>query len=218
MTSPQTTQTGATAPPQLDALGPDTDLVTVTIGANDVGLVELALSCIRVLPPPLGVPGLPVVGTLPVVGASCAEAATTGGVDTYAEKIKAVEPTIGVMLAEIHSRAPKAHVFVVGYGTYLRPGGCWPLWPQDADYLQANVNRLDDAMARQATAHGATFVDVRPASVGHDICAEETARYYEPYLPDASSDGAVLLHPKPLGMSAIAGVVENAARAGRPND
>jgi hypothetical protein len=72
-------------------------------------------------------------------------------------------------------------------------------------------------MARQANAHAATFIDVRPASVGHDMCAEETARYYEPYVPDASSDGAAPLHPKPLGMSAIAGVVENTVRVSWPH-
>ncbi|NNH75777.1 SGNH/GDSL hydrolase family protein [Nocardia uniformis] len=37
MTAPQYGMNGPPNPPQLDALTPDTDLVTITIGANDVG-------------------------------------------------------------------------------------------------------------------------------------------------------------------------------------
>ncbi|GAB2550429.1 SGNH/GDSL hydrolase family protein [Nocardia heshunensis] len=37
MTQPQTGATPGSVPPQFDALTPDTDLVTITIGANDIG-------------------------------------------------------------------------------------------------------------------------------------------------------------------------------------
>lgn len=40
------------APPQLDALSADTDLVTLSIGGNDVGLAEIVTTC--VVPAPLG--------------------------------------------------------------------------------------------------------------------------------------------------------------------
>lgn len=40
------------APPQLDALSADTDLVTLSIGGNDVGLAEIVATC--VVPAPLG--------------------------------------------------------------------------------------------------------------------------------------------------------------------
>ncbi|KAA5836429.1 SGNH/GDSL hydrolase family protein [Saccharopolyspora hirsuta] len=180
-------------PPQYDALSRRTDLVTVTIGGNDVELVQAAVSCLNLLPEP--------------VGESCADRFTAGGRDELAERIDALVPKVDGMLAEIRDRAPNAEVVVVGYGTYLRPGGCYPmqpLWARDADYVQSSVDKLSAVLRERAEANGAEFVDLGPVSEGHDICAAPQDKYFEGIVPTSE---AAPLHPNARGMAAFGRVV-----------
>ncbi|MGB2949744.1 SGNH/GDSL hydrolase family protein [Rhodococcus sp. BGS-1C] len=177
-------------PLQIDALSPETDLVTITIGGNDVQLVSTARNCINFSAEPVGV--------------SCADTLTAGGTDIVAEAIEAAAPRWGEVFAAIGERAPNAEVLVVGYGTYVQPGGCYgtqPVWARDADYLQASVDKMNDALAREAEEHGARFVDVREISIGHDGCAEPAERYLEGVIP---ANPAAPLHPTAAGMAAFA--------------
>jgi lysophospholipase L1-like esterase len=183
--------------PQFNALKPTTDLVSVTIGGNDVGLVTLALTCVNLLPAPLG--------------RSCADAEAAKGNPTAA-RIDAWAPTVGAALDTIHQRSPHAKVLVAGYGTYIRPGGCYPtqpIWARDADFVQSLVNRLNNALRGQATAHGATYVDIAAVSVGHDTCAAPSQRYLEGLIPTSL---AAPLHPNARGMTAFGNAVATAAR------
>ena len=50
MTAPQNVSPGGPNPPQLDSLSTDTQLVTLTIGGNDIGFSDLAQDCVSVLP------------------------------------------------------------------------------------------------------------------------------------------------------------------------
>ncbi|WP_218019809.1 SGNH/GDSL hydrolase family protein [Rhodococcoides yunnanense] len=191
-TDPQITNSG-TVPVQLDALSPDTDLVTVTIGGNDVDLVSTALGCVNFSPEPNGT--------------SCKDRFTAGGRDTVADAIDDAAPSWGRMVDDIADRAPNARIVVVGYGTYVQPGGCpgvQPIWARDADYLQGSVDRMNDALAAQAAEHGGEFVDIRPVSVGHDGCAAPEQRYLEGVVPTGV---AAPLHPTAAGMAAFARVV-----------
>ncbi|MGI5129295.1 SGNH/GDSL hydrolase family protein [Pseudonocardia sp. CA-107938] len=180
-------------PPQFDALTPDTDLVTLSMGANDMELGTAIPTCVNLLPPPAGL--------------SCAQRFTAGGKDELKARATATAPKIAAALAEIQRRSPHATVIVTGYGTYTRPGGCWPsvpLYPADADYVQASFGALSDMLRSQSAAAGVTFVDLRDATVGHDMCAAATTRYYEPLVP---TNGGVIYHPNARGMAAIAGLV-----------
>lgn len=179
--------------PQYDALSRRTDLVTVTIGGNDMHLVRAALTCLNALPEP--------------VGFSCADRYTAGGRDELADRVEQVRPRFGQALEEIRRRAPHAEIVVVGYGTYLRPDGCYPkepVWARDANYLQATVNRLSAMLRQQASAHGARFVDLAPVSVGHDVCAPVDQKYFEGVVPTSV---AAPLHPNAKGMAAFGRVV-----------
>lgn len=190
--TPQQTNSGS-IPIQLDALSQDTDLVTITIGGNDVDLVAAARGCVNFSPEPNG--------------ESCADALTAGGNDSIADAIAAAAPKWGDVLDAIADRAPNAEIVVVGYGTYVQPGGCYgtqPVWARDADYLQASVDRLNDALAAEARSHDAKFVDVRPVSVGHDACATPDQRYLEGVVP---ANPAAPLHPTAAGMEAFAQVI-----------
>lgn len=182
-------------PPQYDALSPSTDLVTVTIGGNDVDLVQAAVSCLNPLPEP--------------IANSCADEFTEDG-DELAERVAALTPEIDAMLDEIASRAPDARIVVVGYGTYIRPGGCYPMQPilaRDADYMQSSVDALSEMLAERADAHGASFVDLRPVSQGHDVCAARDQKYFEGFVPTSL---AAPLHPNARGMEAFGEAVADA--------
>jgi lysophospholipase L1-like esterase len=185
-------------PPQLDALGPDTDLVTVTIGANDFNLFTTALSCTNPLPQP--------------TGTSCRDKFTSGGRNQQRDLIRDWAPTWGAMLDKVRERAPRAEIAVVGYGTYLRPGGCpaqQPIWPQDADYLQSVMADANEAMAAEAARRDIRFIDIRQATSGHDICATPAQAHYAGLVP---AEPAVPLHPTVLGMQAIGAHVADELR------
>ncbi|MGA9870044.1 MAG: SGNH/GDSL hydrolase family protein [Rhodococcus sp. (in: high G+C Gram-positive bacteria)] len=195
----QSTNSGP-IPLQIDALTPETDLVTITIGGNDVDLVSRARGCVNFSPEP--------------EGSSCAEALTAGGTDVIAESIDASAPRWGEALGDIADRAPNAEIVVVGYGTYVRPGGCYgtqPVWARDADYLQSSVDRMNDALAEQAEQRGARFVDVAEISVGHDACAVPAERYLEGVVP---ANPAAPLHPTAAGMAAFAQEIATALSVG----
>ncbi|MDQ3402012.1 MAG: SGNH/GDSL hydrolase family protein [Actinomycetota bacterium] len=184
-----TTRQFGFVPPQFNALNADTDLVSVTIGGNDVSLVAHALTCINLLPDPIGF--------------SCADRLTAGGKDTIGTAIDQFAPKFGRTLDEIGARAPNAKIVVVGYGTYLRKGGCYPIqpiWTRDANYIQTSVDRLSTALRAQATSRGATFVDLVPVTVGHDTCAAPQDRYLEGLVPTSV---AAPLHPNAKGMAAF---------------
>ncbi|NUR98406.1 MAG: SGNH/GDSL hydrolase family protein [Kribbellaceae bacterium] len=184
-------------PPQFNALKPTTDLVTVAIGGNDTGLVAAALSCINLLPPP--------------AGTSCKERFTAGGQDQLAARIDATAAPFGQALDRIRQLAPHARVLVTGYGTYIRPNGCYPqipVWPIDANYLQSTIDRLNTMLATQSAAHGAHYVDLRTPSIGHDACAPIGERWLEGLVP---SSAAAPLHPSAAGMAAFGELVAAAA-------
>ncbi|WP_017584859.1 SGNH/GDSL hydrolase family protein [Nocardiopsis ganjiahuensis] len=192
-------------PPQYSVLDEDTDLVSLTIGGNDVDLVSAALSCVNLLREPHG--------------DSCEERFTQDGADRIAEDIEAWEPELDRALTEIRDRAPDAVIVVAGYGTYVREGGCWPVqpvWGRDADYIQGSVDLLNEALERQALAHGGTYVDLAEVSVGHDVCAPPSERYLEGLVPTSV---AAPLHPNARGMAAFGEALAEAVGApARPEE
>jgi hypothetical protein len=191
--SPQKGQVFGTNPPQYNAITTATTLVTVGIGGNDIGLVGLAESCVNVLPAPYGT--------------SCAAKYTAGGVDVYSQRIAGFAPTYGAIVEHIRSLAPSARILLVGYPTGIRNGGCFPIQPilgVDATYIQAKIDELNAAMKAQALAHGATYVDIRTPSIGHDACALPGIRWVEGLIP--TSD-AFPLHPNELEMQDTAKVI-----------
>ncbi|MGP4016622.1 SGNH/GDSL hydrolase family protein [Saccharopolyspora sp. 5N708] len=184
--------------PQYGALDDRTDLVTITVGGNDVELVPAVVSCVNLLPEP--------------VGSSCADEFTAGGGDELAARINAFAPRFDEVLSQIERRAPNAEIVVVGYGTYLKPGGCHPkepLWSRDADYIQSSVDRLSAVLGQRAAAHGAKFVDLGPVSEGHDVCAAPAEKYFEGVIPTSV---AAPMHPNANGMRAFGDAVAEAVQ------
>jgi lysophospholipase L1-like esterase len=162
-------------------------LVTVTIGGNDVDLPTIAAKCRRTS---LDVP-------------PCSPDLVVDGVDGISQAIEADAEDWSGLLAEIRGRAPSARVILVGYGTYVRPQGCFPdqpINPVDAAYFQAKLDELDDRLMEVAADQGVEFFDTRPLTVGHDICAAPRDRYIEGFAPVSP---AAPLHPNAAGADAV---------------
>ncbi|MBM7769959.1 lysophospholipase L1-like esterase [Actinokineospora baliensis] len=193
MTRPQTVQDGQN-PPQLDALKPDTDLVTITIGGNDMGFGEILGTCAQ-------------LGAQDPAGAPCREHYTAGGGDELLDRIARAGTLVDRVLAQIRERSPRATVIVVGYLRILPPTkGCWPQVPfaaGDTAYFDRTEKALNQALGERARAAGARFVNPYLFSITHDACQPEHRRWVEPLRPAAPS---VPMHPNEAGMAAVAGL------------
>lgn len=195
MTSPQSASLpwDPAAPPQFDALTPSTTLVTVTIGANDAGLVGLAEGCLNLLPQPLG--------------NSCEATDTAGGVDKGRQAVDGAIPKVAATLDAIHQRSPLAKVIVTSYGDYAPPGGCYPvqpIWSQDSDYLQGLIDRIGtETQALTASRPWASYTDFIGPGASHTACSPGN-NWVTGFVP---VDGIVPLHPTAQGEAAFAHLV-----------
>ena len=193
MTQPQNVSPGPN-PPQLDSLSADTQLVTITIGGNDIGFSELAENCVSLLP----------------FGSPCRNRYVRDGNDEISDRIEATAPKVAAVIAGIRGRSPAAQVLVLNYSAifpHAPSTGCWPrmpVTPRDVAWLRAKHEELNAMLARQATANEAVLVDVYGASVGRDACAGSLTRWVEPYVP---TNAAAPLHPNLRGMQAMAAMV-----------
>jgi lysophospholipase L1-like esterase len=178
-------------PPQLDAVTAGTELVTVTIGGNDVDLPSIATKCRRTS-----------LDVLP-----CSTDLVADGVDSISQSIEADADDWAALVGAIRHKAPDARVILVGYGTYVRPEGCFPaqpINPVDAAYFQAKIDELDDRLEQVAESQGVEFFDTRPLSVGHDMCAAPEDRYLEGFAP---ARPAAPLHPNAAGAAAFGAAI-----------
>ncbi|MEV5508910.1 SGNH/GDSL hydrolase family protein [Streptomyces orinoci] len=181
--------------PQLDAVTPDTSLVTLTIGGNDIGVTDLGFVdvvavCTALAPTnPLGAPCRDHYG------------------DGLAKRLDATAPRLADGLRRIHAKAPGARVLVVGYPAILPadPVKCLgkvPVTVGDTAYLRSVLGQVNSMVARTAAANGATYVDAFKATEGHDSCSSD--RWIEGLLPLAP---AVPLHPNARGEQAMGDAV-----------
>lgn len=198
MTQPQNVEPDGPNPPQFDSLDADTDVVSITIGGNDIGFSEIVENCTS--PTPFGSP--------------CQDRYNSGGVDQLHERIVATAPKVAAVLQGIHARSPSARVFLLNYAAIFPEtgNGCWPQMPvaeADVPYLRAKHKELNQMLADQAAANGATLVDWYAASIGHDACQLPTVRWVEPMAP---VNPAAPVHPNEAGMRGAANVLTAAVR------
>lgn len=184
-----------TAPPQLDALRPETSLVTLGIGGNDLDLTGLITRCV-------------VLGVLLPHGAPCEASFTLLGTDEIRARISAVAPRIEAALKEIHDRSPRARVLLVGYPTLFPDDGtgCRPtvrLADGDFPWLRDKEKELNTMLAQQATVYDADYVDTYTPSVGHDVCQPADVRWIEP----TDTERAAGFHPNAAGHRSMADAV-----------
>ena len=180
--------TGGTNPAQFSALSTRTTLVTMGIGGNDIGFSSILETCAEdSLDNPFGDP--------------CKQHYTAGGTDQLAAAIQALAPTIGSLLTQIHQLAPNAKVLLVGYPVILpnSGSGCWPVVPiayGDVPYLRGVEQELNQMLATEAAANGATYVNTYTDSIGHDACQSASNQWVEGLVPLTS---AAPFHPNETG-------------------
>lgn len=180
LAGPQTIGT-STIPPQLDALTAGTDLVTVSIGGNDNGVLGALLG------------GCESLAVADPDGAPCVEAEAAGG-DPMGARLARLNSNLAAGLAAVQERAPEARVVVIGYPQVVPATGTCPALPLAAgDRTWAYRLNQDLALTVQdvASKAGLEYVDTWTASAGHDICADE------PWFNGMTTDegAALAYHP-----------------------
>ncbi|MEU4703002.1 SGNH/GDSL hydrolase family protein [Nonomuraea dietziae] len=197
-TTAHMTSSQGTAPPQLDALRPTTDLVTLGIGGNDINVSGIIARCV-------------LLGKLNPSGSPCKASYTIAGIDQLDQRLKTTAAKVDTVLQDIRRRSPDARVLVVGYPVIMPDDGsnCYatvPIARGDAPWLRDVEKRLNTMLAGRAAANGAGFVDTYTGSIGHDPCKPIGVRWMEP-MEGVDSAG---LHPNAAGHQAMATSVVNA--------
>ena len=189
---------GSVNEPQFDALGRGTDLVTLGIGGNDVGLFTTLLGTCT-----------PLARQDPT-GSPCTDR-LAGTPQDLLDAVDDVAPRIEAVVAGVRDRAPRAQVVVVTYPQLVPASGSCeelPLATGDYAYAREVIAALSTAIARGARAAGADVVDALRLSRGHDVCSDE------PWVNGAETDPAraLALHPFAEEQQAVADAVVTRVR------
>lgn len=195
---PQTTIVPGPSPaPQLQALSKASDIVTVGIGGNDYTLFgEMTSVCPRLAQKhPNGHP--------------CKTHFTNSrGVNTKYRDARRIRHHIARTLVKVHRHAPNARVYVVGYPRLLPTTGfCTaPAFARgDFAFGRRVEHFLNRSLRRAAVHHRAHYINLYPASKGHDVCAGSrawingssntaTAAAYHPYQKGERGMGRAVYH------------------------
>jgi lysophospholipase L1-like esterase len=209
MTAAQPTGDG-TNPAQLGALSSGTALVTVSIGGNDIGLIDIVTKCTELDLVPALIPGGGSSTLTP-----CEDFYTSGGTDQIRQRIRSVTGHLADTLTQIRERAPHARVYVVGYPDLLPAGGggcggALGITAGDIAFLNREEVRLNGALEQVARAAGDGYVDTYTPSQGHDACSAPASRWLEPLL---TTSAAAPLHPNAAGERAMADAVVEAVKS-----
>lgn len=183
-------------PPQVSALNGSEELVTITIGGNDVGYV-----------PMLTAAGLPApVRFLPVLGGLLREMLDPTARD---RALVALDRALKDVGRTVRQRAPRARVMFVDYLTLLPPAGqdAAPLSGVDAALGRRIAATLERLTAEAAAETGCELVRAADASRGHhawsaDPWTTKPTRYGLP-IPGRPFPA----HPNAAGMRAVADLV-----------
>ena len=197
MTQPQGVTPGPN-PPQFDRLAATTSVVSLTIGGNDIGFSSVAEDCF----------------SQQNTGTPCQDKYVVNGQDEISGRIQETAPKVDAVLDGIRARSPGAKILVVNYAAILpdQGPGCWPVVPisdGDVPYGRAKQKELNQMLADQAAANGATLVDWYTASIGHDACQPPGIKWVEGAVP---ANAAAPVHPNLLGMLGAGDLVVAAAR------
>ncbi|MGO0576139.1 SGNH/GDSL hydrolase family protein [Ornithinimicrobium panacihumi] len=137
---------------QVQALSAGTDYVTMTIGGNDLGFASTITQC-----------------ALPGWMSNC-----NGKIDEGLNTLRTqMAGRYDTLFADIASRAPSAEVVIGNYprlfnGTDCNAGTFFSA--AEMSRLNAAVDELSTLIEGRTAAAGFTFVDSRPAFMGHAVC------------------------------------------------
>ena len=160
----QKTPWGRTVDPQLDAVTKDTDVVTLSIGANDFNLIgRIFQQCVQLTK-----------GSRE--GSPCTDADTASGPQSARQRFPVMQEHVEQVISDVRSKAPGALVLVVGYpDIFPEDEVCdlLPITPGDLAWARMINRGLNEALAGAAKAENVEYIDAFTATTGHDICAAE---------------------------------------------
>lgn len=140
---------------QVSALDAGTDLVTITVGGNDIGFVDLILACGGRFSP------------------TCASQVRT----TETRIATELPARLDAVYAAIAERAPNARVAVLGYGRFfgsdLSCAAARGITATEAGLLNGVADALDRVIAERVAATRFTYASPIGPFTGHDICAAD---------------------------------------------
>ena len=170
--------------PQLAAVGPDTRLVTITSGGNDVDYIGDLIFTAKAQ------------GWL-------AKRFWKGPKPLASRDFTNVENNMRRIATVIKQRAPHAVIVFASYPTVVPPQGTCPALGIDektAALARQVGARLDKVTRDAAEQSGALFVDMGGA--GHDACSSE------PWINGAEPKQGMAFHPNATGAKAVAEAVD----------
>jgi lysophospholipase L1-like esterase len=144
-------RTGDVLANQLSPLNTGTGLVSISIGGNDAGFSDVMTTCVLQ-----------------------SESSCLSRIATARAYVDSTLPgKLDSVYSAITSRAPSAHVVVLGYPRFYQlSGSCIAgLSETERSAINGAADYLDSAIAKRAAAHGFTFGDVRTTFTGHEICS-----------------------------------------------
>lgn len=175
---------------QRNAVTPDTDLVTVTLGGNDMFPIALGACAPKFL-----------TGA----GPSCEQLAEP----IIKKNLEGIQGKLENVLRDIHERAPHAEVILPGYLTPMvadspRCINYGLLSHEDLAYIEGVLTRLNDIVRRAAEATGSTFV---APHTDNGACAPWGQRTSTTL---GIQDNALLVHPTAYGHQVVAESIRDA--------
>jgi lysophospholipase L1-like esterase len=184
--------------PQIEAVGPDARLVTITIGGNDVGYATLLddYACSD-------------NGTCP--GVTVDDRAVTEALGTVTDRLVTT-------LEAIRERAPQALVLLVTYPQIVPASGetcpAVALSPEHARTAAAVAAELQRSFITAAERTGVRIVDAYSAGAGHSACAAADP-WIGGWIREEQYRGPRSFHPTAAGMRAQADLIVQALTATR---
>jgi Tol biopolymer transport system component/alpha-tubulin suppressor-like RCC1 family protein/lysophospholipase L1-like esterase/chitodextrinase len=210
--------------PQVSALGPQDNLVTITIGGNDIGFADVAKTCVALDftagfgcrwakdgPTRASIARISAPGTWPAVSPQDSTKPFDDQIFNLDRLYKAIRARI----------APHARLIVLGYPRLLatNPGivSCQSLSIFDEGWLNSIELSLNQEIKARALRIGAEYLDVYDAFDGHELCpsVSNNASFVNPVTVFPTDYTPV--HPNSLGQARIEQILLNYIRQGAPS-
>ncbi|MFF3379469.1 SGNH/GDSL hydrolase family protein [Streptomyces sp. NPDC002680] len=143
-------RTGDVLASQLTPLSSSTGLVSISVGGNDAGFADVMTTCVLQ-----------------------SDSSCVARINTAKAYVDSTLPgQLDTVYNAISSRAPAAHVVVLGYPRFYKLGQtCLGLSETKRSAINSASDYLNSALAKRAADHGFTYGDVKTAFTGHEICS-----------------------------------------------
>ncbi|MFC0681536.1 SGNH/GDSL hydrolase family protein [Lysobacter korlensis] len=184
-------------PLQIDAVDRDTDVVTITIGGNDVNYVGCLIAEAYLAADPESPTSIAISKFGDI---------TPWSDDEVARALDGLEVKLAAVVSAVQREAPRARILLVDYLTILPEDGepcrAIPIPRERQRFLRQVAQRLSLATERAARLTGAEFVAVSNESRRHHACSPE------PWVTGYRiADGVAPMHPNEAGHVAVAAAV-----------